>query len=149
MIKNQILLLFQKYIFCHNFFQIGDNFDQKYCEAPDKIGNDTRARYANYLKDDSLKEDFKVFYYYFNEFDINDKNNSKDKKFNNPHLNLQSMEINYNEYSAAPMIGNQCSDIDSKYRKLMQSSGSTSSLLKQYRQSSGNDNNSTSGSKNN
>ena len=32
----------------------------------------------------------KDFYYYFNEQDANDKNNSKEKKFFNPHLNIQT-----------------------------------------------------------
>ena len=35
-----------------------DNFDKKYCEGPDKIGNDTLERYQNYYKNESLNEMF-------------------------------------------------------------------------------------------
>ena len=35
-----------------------DNFDKKYCEGPDKIGNDTLERYQNYYKNESLNEIF-------------------------------------------------------------------------------------------
>jgi hypothetical protein len=48
------------------------------------------------MRQESFKEVFKDFYYYYNDLDPNDKNNSKVKKFNNPHLNIQS---NYNKSS--------------------------------------------------
>ena len=35
-----------------------DNFDKKYCEGPDKIGNDTLERYQNYYKNDVLADVF-------------------------------------------------------------------------------------------
>jgi len=35
-----------------------DNFDKKYCEGPDKIGNDTLERYQNYYKNDALNDVF-------------------------------------------------------------------------------------------
>jgi len=35
-----------------------DNFDKKYCEGPDKIGNDTLERYQNYYKKEALNEIF-------------------------------------------------------------------------------------------
>ena len=41
--------------------KIGDNFDKKYCEMPEKIGNDTQDRYARFLHND----DYPVI---FNEF---------------------------------------------------------------------------------
>ena len=39
----------------------GDNFDRKYCSAPDKIGNDTMERYKQYMMDGSYEERFKHF----------------------------------------------------------------------------------------
>jgi hypothetical protein len=41
--------------------KIGDNFDKKYCEMPEKLGNDTHDRYARFLHN----EDYPVI---FNEF---------------------------------------------------------------------------------
>jgi hypothetical protein len=35
-----------------------DNFDKKYCEGPDKIGNDTLERYQNYYKNEALADVF-------------------------------------------------------------------------------------------
>lgn len=35
-----------------------DNFDKKYCQGPDKIGNDTLERYQNYYKKDALADVF-------------------------------------------------------------------------------------------
>ena len=35
-----------------------DNFDKKYCEGPDKIGNDTLERYQNYYKNEALVDVF-------------------------------------------------------------------------------------------
>jgi serum/glucocorticoid-regulated kinase 2 len=70
--------------------RIGDNFDAKYCNAPEKLGNNTREKYDQYLRDETFKDAFKDFYFYYNDFDPNDKNNSKEKKLFNPHLNIQS-----------------------------------------------------------
>lgn len=39
----------------------GDNFDKKYCEAPEKLGLDTLGRYENYMKSESFKQAFKNF----------------------------------------------------------------------------------------
>lgn len=35
-----------------------DNFDKRYCEGPDKIGNDTLERYQNLYKNEALNEIF-------------------------------------------------------------------------------------------
>ena len=35
-----------------------DNFDKRYCEGPDKIGNDTLERYQNYYKNEALADVF-------------------------------------------------------------------------------------------
>lgn len=49
----------------------GDNFDKKYCENPDKIGNDTYERYHNYYQDDNFPNIFRN-YTFCNLKDIND-----------------------------------------------------------------------------
>lgn len=41
----------------------GDNFDRKYCEAPDKIGEDTRERYDELMKESNFSRVFKNFSY--------------------------------------------------------------------------------------
>lgn len=70
--------------------QVGDNFDSKYCNAQEKIGNNTREKYDQYLRDESYKDAFKDFYYYHNNIEPNDKFNTKERKFVNPHLQIQS-----------------------------------------------------------
>jgi hypothetical protein len=68
---------------------MGDNFDAKYCNSADKMGQNTKERYEFIVRQDNYKEGFKDFFYYFNELDSNDKNNTRDrKKFYNPHLNI-------------------------------------------------------------
>lgn len=62
----------------------GDNFDSKYCNAPDKIGLNTKERYNHILKDECYKIVFKEFYYLNKEKDDNDPE-SIANKFNNPH----------------------------------------------------------------
>ena len=53
------------------------------------MGQNTKERYEFIVRQDNYKENFKDFFYYFNEFDPNDKNNTRDrKKFYNPHLNI-------------------------------------------------------------
>jgi hypothetical protein len=136
--------------------KVGDNFDAKYCNAIEKIGNDTREKYEQFLREDSYKDSFKDFSYYFNEQDPNDKNNSKEKKFNNPHLNIPN---NYYRNSVKDTLTSKNmvkeekvvpNSLETKFSKikLMSSSGSSNSLIRNYRQSSGNvmSNNSTSSS---
>lgn len=53
------------------------------------MGQNTKERYEIITRQDSYKESFRDFFYYFNENDINDKNNTRDrKKFYNPHVNI-------------------------------------------------------------
>lgn len=115
------------------------------------------------MRDDSYKDSFKDFNYYFNEVDPNDKNNSKEKKFFNPHLNIpnayyrNSIKENVTttktyerEEKIEKILPNSLETKFSKI-KLMSSSGSSNSLIRNYRQSSGNimSNNSTSSSNHN
>ncbi len=90
----------------------GDNFDSKYCNAPDKIGQETKERYESYLRNETIKDVFKGFT--FNQMDSendvfssklkdnNSKNQSMDvntdkykniTKFNNPHLNISNLNM--------------------------------------------------------
>jgi len=50
--------LYQKLFEAPFFPKNQDNFDKKYCEGPDKIGNDTLDRYQNYYKNDALNDIF-------------------------------------------------------------------------------------------
>jgi hypothetical protein len=53
------------------------------------MGQNTKERYEFIARQDTYKESFQDFFYYFNENDSNDKNNTRDrKKFYNPHLNI-------------------------------------------------------------
>jgi hypothetical protein len=53
------------------------------------LGQNTKERYEFITRQDNYKESFRDFFYYFNENDINDKYNTRDrKKFYNPHLNI-------------------------------------------------------------
>ena len=56
--------------------KVGDNFDRKYCEAPEKLGNNTRERYENYMKDEDFNKVFRVFTY-VNKQEDNDNNSRK------------------------------------------------------------------------
>ncbi len=62
-----------------------DNFDKKYCEGPDKIGNDTLERYQNYYKNEALNQIF-INYSYENLITVQTNKNESNKKSN----------INYN-----------------------------------------------------
>lgn len=53
------------------------------------MGQNTKERYEFITRQDNYKECFRDFFYYFNENDPTDKNNTRDrKKFYNPHLNI-------------------------------------------------------------
>lgn len=55
--------LFEKKLEAHFIPKPGDNFDKKYCEAHDKIGNETYERYQSYYKYDNFLEIFKNYTY--------------------------------------------------------------------------------------
>lgn len=141
----------------------GDNFDAKYCNAQDKIGENTKEKYEGYLRNESYKDAFKDFYYYLNEFDPNDKYNTNEQKLPNPHVNIQISKLATQTVctSVADNVtsmnipkttvdNKQTATLDSKFSKikLMSTSGSSNSLLRHYRQHSTNNlsNNSTSSS---
>jgi hypothetical protein len=71
----------------------GDNFDQKYCQAPDKIGYSTKENYQNLIMRETVQDLFRKFTYIAEEEKKNFQSYSfkySSKKFNNPHLSLSS-----------------------------------------------------------
>lgn len=63
----------------------GDNFDKRYCESADKIGETTKERYEKYSRDPNFKEAFKNFTIINmnnEENTINKDRNSKDIIYN-------------------------------------------------------------------
>jgi hypothetical protein len=46
--------------------KLGDNFDKKYCESPDKIGNDTLERYQKYYLHEEYSSLFRTYTYISN-----------------------------------------------------------------------------------
>ena len=71
-----------------------DNFDFKYCNAPDKNGVNTQERYYNIMNSVRYKEIF-LDYYYFNRFSIMKNDIEKEKQFINPHEIYEEENINY------------------------------------------------------
>jgi len=96
--------------------KLGDNFDSKYCNAPDKIGIDTKEKYENYLRNETFKDAFKGFTN--NQIDSEEESKQmnresylkqnksnqnmvagqsadkfKNLKFNNPHLNISNLSM--------------------------------------------------------
>jgi len=77
----------------------GDNFDQKYCQAPEKIGQNTKENYDNLIRRETVQNLFRNFtfisYEEENSKQANNIQNKKPvdnntKKLNNPHSNLSS-----------------------------------------------------------
>ena len=66
----------------------GDNFDHRYCNAPDKSGVNTLERYRNIMNSAKYKEVFIDFYYFnrFSKINSNNKDFDNKKEFKNPHL---------------------------------------------------------------
>lgn len=66
----------------------GDNFDVRYCNTPDVIGNRTHEKYEEYLKQEAVTPSFNSFYFYRNDIDEHDCYNSKVKLYSDPHWYL-------------------------------------------------------------
>ena len=87
-----------------------DNYDKKYCEGPDKIGNDTLERYQNYYKNEALNDVF-INYSFENLLTLptaqKESNNNLAKKAKsgvssaNPG-NSQGQNVYFNNSSASP-----------------------------------------------
>jgi len=83
--------LYEKIIEAPFQHKIQEPWDAKYCNAPDKIGLETKERYDAIVKSDNYKNAFADYYFYFNAFDLNDKNNKQDLKIlPNNHNKLQN-----------------------------------------------------------
>lgn len=127
----------------------GDNFDSKYCNAGDKIGNDTKEKYEFYLRDETYKDVFKNYTYHNN--DIVEDNKPNLNCFKNPHSNNNhSRPGEDNSANRGSVHGRSLDDriralerspsqnMENKFLKMKKqsNSSSTSALLRQYRQSS-------------
>ena len=64
----------------------GDNFDFRYCNAPEKIGLETEERYRLIRGGQKYKESFLAFYY-FNRYGNNENNNVNKDNVNNKESN--------------------------------------------------------------
>lgn len=132
----------------------GDNFDAKYCNAADKIGNDTKEKYDYYLRDESNKDIFNN--YTFHNNDIIEDNRSKVNCFKNPHTSLNSTKLSDLDSGVSKEQNNGLSlddriralekspsqNMENKFLKMKKqsNSSSTSALLRQYRQSNNSQN---------
>lgn len=71
--------------------KIAEPWDPKYCNAPDKLGIDTRERYEKITRSDNYKVVFQDYFFYLNAFDPSDRNNPKDSRIlPNHHPKLQN-----------------------------------------------------------
>lgn len=110
---------------------MGDNFDQKYCQAVEKIGQNTKENYDNMIRRETIQNYFKLFTFISNEDDIKkDEKKLKDKKFTNPHstITINSSEdsrIKTNDRTNSLIIENKLS----KYKNVSSSTSSTSNLV--------------------
>ena len=138
----------------------GDNFDFHYCNAPEKIGEETAERYRLIKGSQKYKEGFLEFYYfnrysnrlnntkggngvlrldfknphseYLKEEEIENKINSRNIRFDNFHYNLNSLrDTNIGGiYSKNSIFG--LGDEQYSMMKKLPSSRSTATLLKGY-----------------
>ena len=67
-----------------------DNYDEKYCCAPEIYGLFTKERYRKIVLSDNYKIAFDNFYY-FNRFSM--KKEDEEKKYYNPHLIYDQLEM--------------------------------------------------------
>jgi hypothetical protein len=93
------------------------------------------------MREETFKEAFKDFYYYSNENDPYDKNNTVERKFYNPHTstNTKSQYTHDSDNSTNTNTGEKAissSSIDTKFSRIKMASNNNS-LLRHYRQHSG------------
>jgi len=117
--------------------KIGDNFDQKYCQQLDKIGQNTKENYDNLIRRDTVQNYFKLFTFISPEDDIKkDEKKIKDRKFTNPHSSLvitssDDSRIKTNDRSSSLIIENKLS----KYKNVSSSSSTTNLVFKGMKKS--------------
>lgn len=104
-----------------------DNFDPKYCNANDKISENTRIKYELHLREEVIRHSFRGFEFNFGE-------HSK-SSFINPHLKLS------NTGDDRVLLEKAKSDVllknDIKNKSSNNITMPTTTLLKQYRQANG------------
>jgi len=127
----------------------GDNFDKKYCDAPDKIGEETQERYEKFLREETVKQVFKDFVYFSQEEERKEKEKEqsqaqKSTSLNNPHTSLVKATSDGPKVKSLERTSSSLS-IEQKMNRFKKgsTSASTSTLLKQYRQNSNLSSNST------
>lgn len=135
--------------------KMGDNFDFKYCNAPDKLGINTQERYHQISQSVRYVEAFQDFYY-FNRYSMKESKNAPQvgEKYRllviqNPHNvyndDYDDSENNHGENEShidsknrSIILTNRLGIEDDKYSTLRRgnSSASTTTLLKEYRNNS-------------
>ena len=103
--------------------KIGDNFDQKYCQAVDKIGQNTKENYESLVRRETVQNFFKNFTFISNE----DETKLKERKFNNPHTSFSTIDeagLKTNDRTNSLIIENKLN----KYKNVS-ASCSTSNLV--------------------
>lgn len=124
--------------------KLGDNFDSKYCNAPDKIGVDTYERYESFALEKDWSSLFPQFTFYNVDFGKSD--NASKNKFKNPHLARETLELSTNiepqsqkGSSSSVTSSLKMNDISQNMQnkiltnKKMTSSASTNSLMRHYK----------------
>ena len=142
--------------------KMGDNFDYKYCNAPDKVGINTQERYYSIVNGIKYKEGFRDFYYFNRAAKCSSVTNNgsverhKILEIKNPHLiylsdgNNDQNNDNQSEISSMKnktFIGNtnRYGMEEEKFSSIrkMPSSNSSSALLRGYIHSSNNSSSNT------
>lgn len=110
--------------------RLGDNFDSNYCNALDKIGNNTQEKYDRFLKEEEISPSFSEFYFYFNENEADDPYNTNQKKFYNPHTSLvnPTIEMQLNDTSKKSISQSLTMNAKNDRTKQLSNSGSAGSL---------------------
>jgi hypothetical protein len=90
-----------------------DNFDKRYCEGPDKIGNDTLERYQNYYKNEALADVF-LNYSFDNILTVQiakKENNNNNNKQQQQRINQGNNNNNYNNSNNSNNANNSNNNI--------------------------------------
>ena len=121
--------LYQKKLEAPFIPKIGDNFDKRYCESADKIGETTKARYERYTRDQNFKEAFKNF----TIINLNNEDDcNKEKKDNNNNCNnngSNSKEL-YGSSNKRPMHMRSSSGISNSSNNMINNNNNFYSSLK-------------------
>jgi len=153
--------LYEKKIVSGFIPKIGaDNWDKKYCEAPDKIGEETKERYEKHIRNESTHAIFKD-YNYFGYIDSAEEKpttiiksgsvKDKEKKLINPNANTsnqnQSKDIKESLGQSNSIVNLKMKVLEKSPSvadarlinlKKLSASSSNSSLTRQYKQHSSN-----------